>query len=154
MAAGSVPFDSVSLLLCLIDIWSDIDICMLSIVIYCHELFSYLIYHLIMILSGRRGLDCDIVYTADLLCYCCIVIGYGCLIGTFPSTQCRSCIWLRESFHIHGCRICFVRLCVVVAFWYALWFLLLGVSSLCCVWMQIRARDWWTDRESMEGEDL
>ena len=35
----------------------------MSIVIYCHELFNYLI----MILSGRRGLDCDIVYTVD--CY-------------------------------------------------------------------------------------
>ena len=76
------------------------------------------------------------------------------IIGTVPSTLCRLCIWLRESFHMHGCRICSVRLCVAVAFWYALWFLLLGVSSLCYVWMQIRARGWWTDRASMEGEDV
>ena len=102
MAADSVSFDSVSL----------IDICMMSIVIYCYELFNYLI----MILSGRRGLDCDIVYIVDLLCYSYFVIGYDCLFGTVPSTLCRLCIWLRESFHIHGCRICFVRLCVVVAF--------------------------------------
>ena len=84
--------------------------------IYCHELFNYLIYHLIMILSGRHGLDCDVVYTVDLLCYSCIVIGYDCLFGMFPSTQCRLCIWLRESFHIHGCRLSVVRLSVVVAF--------------------------------------
>ena len=58
MVAESVSFDSVSL----------IDICMLSLMIYCHELFNYLIYHLIMILPGRRGLDCDVVYTVDLLC--------------------------------------------------------------------------------------
>ena len=58
MAAGSVSFDSVSLLLYLIDIRSNVDICKVSIVIYCHKLFSYLNYHLIMILSGRRGLDC------------------------------------------------------------------------------------------------
>ena len=89
-----------------------------------------------------------------MLCCWYIVIGYDCLLGTVPSTLCRLCIWLRESSHMHGRRICSVRLCVAVAFWYALWFLLLGVSSLCYVWMQIRARDWWTDRESMEGEDL
>ena len=76
------------------------------------------------------------------------------IIGYVPSTLCRLCIWLRESFHMHGRRICSVRLCVAVAFWDALWFLLLGVSSLCYVWMQIRARGWWTDRASMEGEDV
>ena len=89
----------------------------------------------------------DIVCTADLLCYCCIVIGYDWLLETVLSTLCRLCKWLRESFHMHGRRICSVRLCVAVAFWDELWFLLLGVSSLCYVWMQIKARDWWTDRE-------
>ena len=66
MVTGEFPYTwppdlfrlTVFLLLWLIDILSDIDICMMSIEIYCHELFSYLIYHLIMILFGRRGLDC------------------------------------------------------------------------------------------------
>ena len=104
--------------------------------------------------QGGVASTVDIVCTADLLCYCCIVIGYDCLLGTVPSTLCHLCIWLRESFHMHGRRNCSVRLCVAVAFWDALWFLLLGVSSLCYVWMQIRARDWWNDRASMEGEDV
>ena len=61
--------------------------------------------------------------TADLLCYCCIVIGYECLLGTVPSTLCHLCIWLRESFHMHGRRICSARFRIVdVIFdWYMIW---------------------------------
>ena len=58
MAVGIVPRLIVLLLLWMIDILSDIDICMMSIERYCHELFNCLIYYLIMILSGRRGLIC------------------------------------------------------------------------------------------------
>ena len=55
---GIVPRLIVLLLLWMIDILSDIDICMMSIERYCHELFNCLICYLIMILSGRRGLIC------------------------------------------------------------------------------------------------
>ena len=44
----------------------------------------------------------DIVSIVDLLWYCCIVISYDCLVGTVPLAPCRLCIWLQESFHMHG----------------------------------------------------
>ena len=94
----------------------------------------------------------DTDFTAD--CYAITVLSLVMTACSGLSRRlCVVCV-LWESFHMHGHRICSVRLCVAVAFWDALWFLLLGVSLLCYVWMQIRARDWWTDRESMEGEDL
>lgn len=46
------------------------------------------------------------------------------IIGSVPSILCRLCIWLRESFHMHGRRICSVHLCIVdVIFdWYMIWY--------------------------------
>ena len=122
--------------------------------IYCYELFSYLIYHLIMILSGRRGLDCWYCWHcwfAMILLYShwLWLIVWDCPVGTVPFVY-----MVTGEFPYTWPLGLSRRLCVAVAFWDALWFLLLGVSSLCYVWMQIRARDWWTDRASMEGEDV
>ena len=111
MAVGSVPFHSVSLLLWLIDICFDIDICMLRIVIYCYELFSiWFIIWLCYCLGGVAS-TVDIICTADLLCYCCIVIGYDCLLGTVPSELFR-------------------RLCVVCVYGYGRVSICMAVGSV------------------------
>ena len=123
-AFGTVPSDLFRLILyrwCYI--WLIYDLMLIyacyALLIYYHELFRYLDYYLIMIFVWEAWPRLLILL---ILLYCWyIVINYDWLIGIVPpnlfrSTLCRLRIWLRESFHMHGFRICSVRLCVVDVF--------------------------------------
>ena len=158
IVVGSIPFD------CVVAIMDDWYIVWYW---YMHDEYweilpwtvNCLIYYLIMILSGRRGLVCWYCWHrwfAMILLYCHWL---WMLVWDRPHWHSALCVYGYRRVPIYmavgsvplGLS---PRLYVTVAFWDALWFLLLGVSSLCYVWMQIRARGWWTDRASMEGEDV
>ena len=134
-------------MLYLIDIWSDVDICMLCIVICCHELFRYLDYYLIMIFVWEAWPRLLIMFIL-LICYAIDVLSL--VMTAWSGLSRRLCV---------VCVYGYGRVSICMAFGSVpfdsvslmhsvmLWFLLVGVSSLCYVWMQIRARAWWTDRE-------